>query len=153
MPSGSIPAPKAGCPTSRSFFARCGIPRASPSSCRGSHRSVGVPHVRTSVRGPKMMGEAPPQPFVPDHTLCHPDRSAAQWRDLRCAARPPRICLTQRLTFLKQATLPLSSRPKRSAVEGPAVRLAASSNLSHPAADLPKAKRSTLCHPDRSAAK
>src|SRR5580692_8219177 len=28
----SIPAPIAGCPTSRSFFARCGIPRASPLS-------------------------------------------------------------------------------------------------------------------------
>jgi hypothetical protein len=28
----SIPAPIAGCPTSRSFFARCGIPQASPSS-------------------------------------------------------------------------------------------------------------------------
>jgi hypothetical protein len=28
----SIPAQMAGCPTSRSFFARCGIPQASPSS-------------------------------------------------------------------------------------------------------------------------
>jgi hypothetical protein len=29
---GPIPAPIAGCPTSRSFFARCGIPQGSPSS-------------------------------------------------------------------------------------------------------------------------
>ena len=50
---GSTPATVAGCPTSRSFFARCGIPQASPSSLLGRHNSVGVPHVRTSVRGPK----------------------------------------------------------------------------------------------------
>ncbi len=33
--------------------------------------------VRTSVRGPKTMGEALRQPFVPDPTICHlaPDRS------------------------------------------------------------------------------
>jgi hypothetical protein len=31
-PSGSIPSPTAGCPISRSFFARCGIPQDSPSS-------------------------------------------------------------------------------------------------------------------------
>jgi hypothetical protein len=55
---GSIPAPIAGCPTSRSFFARCGIPQVSPSSCHGPHCSTGVPHVRSSVRGPKTMGEA-----------------------------------------------------------------------------------------------
>jgi hypothetical protein len=51
---------------SRSFFARCGIPQASPSSLPGPHNSVGVPHVRTSVRGPKTMGEAQPQPLVAD---------------------------------------------------------------------------------------
>jgi hypothetical protein len=38
---------------SRSFFARCGIPQASPQACCGSHRSTRVPYVRTSVRGPK----------------------------------------------------------------------------------------------------
>src|SRR6201996_2711121 len=36
-----------------------------PSDCfRGSPSSSGVPHVRTSVRGPDTMGEAQPQPFV-----------------------------------------------------------------------------------------
>jgi hypothetical protein len=28
-----------------------------------------VPYVRTSVRGPKTMGEAPPEPFDPDLSL------------------------------------------------------------------------------------
>jgi hypothetical protein len=46
---------------SRSFFARCGIPQASPSSLSRVDRSTRVPHVRTSVRGTKMMGEALPQ--------------------------------------------------------------------------------------------
>ena len=32
-----------------SFFARCGISRISPSNCNGSHKSVGVPPVRTSI--------------------------------------------------------------------------------------------------------
>src|SRR3984885_11634835 len=49
---------------SRSFFARCGIPQASPSNRLRADRSVGVPHVRTSVRGPKTMGEALRKPFV-----------------------------------------------------------------------------------------
>jgi hypothetical protein len=43
---------------SRSFFARCGIPQASPQACAGSHRTTRVPHVRPGVRGPKTMGEA-----------------------------------------------------------------------------------------------
>jgi hypothetical protein len=37
------------CPASRSFFARCVIPQVSSQACRGSHNSVGVPHVRASV--------------------------------------------------------------------------------------------------------
>ena len=37
----SIPATKAGCPISRSFFARCGIPQASPSSLSRGHGSPG----------------------------------------------------------------------------------------------------------------
>jgi hypothetical protein len=49
---------------SRSFFARCGIPQASPSNRLRADRSVGVPHVRTSVRGPKTVGEALRKPFV-----------------------------------------------------------------------------------------
>src|SRR6201996_6229053 len=36
-----------------------------PSDCFcGSHSSSGVPHVRTSVRGPNTMGEAQPQPSI-----------------------------------------------------------------------------------------
>jgi hypothetical protein len=52
-------------------FGRCGIPQAYPSSCLGSHNSVRVPHVRTSVRGPKTMGEALRQPFAPDSPFVH----------------------------------------------------------------------------------
>jgi hypothetical protein len=55
---GSLPASIAGCPTSSSFFARCGIPQACPSSPLRADGSTRVPHVRTSVRGPKTMGEA-----------------------------------------------------------------------------------------------
>jgi hypothetical protein len=51
---------------SRSFFARCGIPRVLPSSLSRADRTSGVPHVRTSVRGPKKDGRSPPQLFVPD---------------------------------------------------------------------------------------
>jgi hypothetical protein len=43
---------------SRSFFARCGIPRASPSNLFRYPRLDRVPHVRTSVCGPKTIGEA-----------------------------------------------------------------------------------------------
>ena len=70
---------------SRSFFARCGIPLASPSSLPGPHNSVRVPYVRTSVRGPKTMGEALRQLFASDPTRCSlgAKRSATQWRDLR----------------------------------------------------------------------
>jgi hypothetical protein len=32
--------------------------RPPPQACRGSHNSVRVPYVRTSVRGPNMMGKA-----------------------------------------------------------------------------------------------
>jgi hypothetical protein len=69
------------------------------------------------------------------------------WRDLRFFPRvlthplKPDVNI-QRLTFLKQTALALSSRPKRSEVEGPAVRPAASANLPHPAADLPEANPS-----------
>jgi hypothetical protein len=43
-PLGSIPAPIAGCPTSRSFFARCGIPQAFPSSLlRSPQLRTGAP--------------------------------------------------------------------------------------------------------------
>jgi hypothetical protein len=55
---------------SRSFFARCGIPQVFPSSLSRPDRSTRVPHVRTSVRGPKTMGEALRRPFVPDYTIC-----------------------------------------------------------------------------------
>jgi hypothetical protein len=51
-----------GCPISRSFFARCGIPRISVSNPLVQVKTEGkgrVPHVRTSVRGPKMMGQSP----------------------------------------------------------------------------------------------
>jgi hypothetical protein len=41
-----------------SFFARCGIPQLFPSSLLRADKSTGVPHVRTSVRGPKTMGKA-----------------------------------------------------------------------------------------------
>jgi hypothetical protein len=55
---GSTPAAIAGCPTSRSFLARCGIQQPSPSSLSRADRSTRVPYVRTSVRGPETMGEA-----------------------------------------------------------------------------------------------
>jgi hypothetical protein len=94
---GSIPETNAGCPTSRSFFARCGIPRASPSSLLRSPRThtgaLGSPQ-RTWAEND---GRSPPQPFVSDPTVYSlvPDelsafeglrRSAEQWRDLRFAA-------------------------------------------------------------------
>jgi hypothetical protein len=80
-------------------------------------------------------------------SLCHPDRSEAKWRDQQF--------LTERPPFT------LSSRPERSAVEGPAVpHGAASFHFVIPTG----AKRSggtcsssrivilSLCHPDRSEA-
>jgi hypothetical protein len=50
---------------------RVGYRKPFPQTCRGTHSSVRVPHVRTSVRGPKTMGEALRQPLVPDRTLSH----------------------------------------------------------------------------------
>jgi hypothetical protein len=47
---GSIPAAKAGCPTSRSFFARCGIPQASLSSRYGLTDLHGCPTRREQWR-------------------------------------------------------------------------------------------------------
>jgi hypothetical protein len=65
---------------SRSFFARCGIPQASPSSllripqiCRGAPRS----HQRT---WDEKDGRSPPQPFVPTLTFVVP--TGAKRRDL-----------------------------------------------------------------------
>jgi hypothetical protein len=43
---------------SRSFFARCGIPQASPSTLSRGDGSTRVLKVRPSVPGPKTMGEA-----------------------------------------------------------------------------------------------
>jgi hypothetical protein len=40
------------------FSRDVGYHRPSPQARRDLHRSTGVPHVRTSVRGPKTMGEA-----------------------------------------------------------------------------------------------
>jgi hypothetical protein len=60
--------------TFRSFFASPVAPlalsppgspeyrKSAPQACYGPHGSVGVPHVRPSVRGPKMMGEARQSP-------------------------------------------------------------------------------------------
>jgi hypothetical protein len=67
---GIFPAAAAGCPTSRSFFREMwDTAGLSLKPGGGSHRSTRVPHVRTSVRGPKTMGEALRQPFVPDLSL------------------------------------------------------------------------------------
>jgi hypothetical protein len=60
------------------FWRDVGYRRSLPQACCGPHKSVGVPHVRLSVRGPKTMGEARPKPSVPDSTppdyngLMHP---------------------------------------------------------------------------------
>src|ERR1700742_1438467 len=48
---------------------------------RGSHKSVRVPHVRTSVRGPKTTGEAQPQLLSSDPLLC--PTQAKRLADLR----------------------------------------------------------------------
>jgi hypothetical protein len=53
---------------------------------------------------------------------CHLDRSAAQWRDLQCAPPSPQ-------GLIEAQTSPLSSRPKRSEVEGSAVRPSRPQNL------------------------
>ncbi len=49
---------------------RVGYRRPSPQAFSGLRSSVRVPHVRTSVRGPKTMGEALRHPFVPDPARC-----------------------------------------------------------------------------------
>jgi hypothetical protein len=53
---------------------------------------------------------------VPSPMNCHPDRSVAQWRDLRFLL--PRLCCGPQPPF------PLSSRPERSVVERSAVSIA-----------------------------
>ena len=52
------PPPMPGAPHLARFSRDVGYRRPPPQACCGSHSSVGVPHVRTSVRGPKTMGEA-----------------------------------------------------------------------------------------------
>jgi hypothetical protein len=71
-------------------------------------------------------------------TLCHPDRSVAQWRDLQ-------FPFPHRKSSGPQATHPLSSRPKRSGSGG-----ICSSRF--PTANHQVQKQRTLCHPDRSVA-
>jgi hypothetical protein len=71
-------------------------------------------------------------------TLCHLDRSVAQWRDLR-------LRHSNSKPTGQQPHYPLSSRPERSAVERSAVRPI-------PIANLPVSSHTTLCHLDRSAA-
>jgi addiction module HigA family antidote len=46
-------------------------------ACRGPHSSLRVPHVRTSVRGPKKMGEAPQSSVFSSliHKLTNPKRA------------------------------------------------------------------------------
>jgi hypothetical protein len=56
------------------FFARCGIPQVFPSSLPRVPQLTRVPYVRTSVRGPKTLGEALRQPFAADSIHCHLER-------------------------------------------------------------------------------
>src|ERR1700677_1171590 len=61
---------------------------------------------------------------------CHPDRSVAKWRDLRCAPRPSQILRgplfpRHRGNSTERPQTKLSSRPERSEVEGSALRLSA----------------------------
>jgi hypothetical protein len=58
------PPPQPGAPHLARFSRDVGYRRPSPQACRGSHNSTRVPYVRTSVRGPKTIGEALRQPFV-----------------------------------------------------------------------------------------
>jgi hypothetical protein len=66
---GFIPAPMARCPTSRSFFARCGIPRTHPSSLQRSpqlRRGAPCLHQRTWAEND---GRSPSTAFVPNSTV------------------------------------------------------------------------------------
>jgi hypothetical protein len=75
---GSIPAPVAGCPISRSFFARCGIPQALPSNLiRVPPLLRGAPcsHQRTWAEND---GRSPSIVFAPDPTRCLFVRTEAQ---------------------------------------------------------------------------
>ena len=81
---GSIPAPIAGCPTSRSFFARCGIPQALLSSLsRAPQLRTGAPcsHQRTWAEND---GRSPSTAFRsgPHHLFFRTDRSVVDLRFL-----------------------------------------------------------------------
>jgi hypothetical protein len=74
----------------------------------GEHKQTRPPTAQ-----PQKSTARPQGRFCPP--LCHPDRSEARWRDLRFPSatnNPP----------LRALPSPLSSRPKRSAVEGSAVQ-------------------------------
>jgi hypothetical protein len=94
---GPIPATIAGCPTSRSFFARCGIPQNFPSSLWKV-----PPHVRTGVCGPKTMGAAPPQSFVPIGIRANCRHPPARWRLDPEAPTAEAECLLCMLSRLKR---------------------------------------------------
>ena len=66
-----VPSPlqRPGAPYLARFCEMWGYHRSPPQASCGPHNSVGVPHVRTSVRGPKTMGEAPRQPSLQVATL------------------------------------------------------------------------------------
>ena len=70
--------------------------------------------------------------------LCHPDRSAAEWRDLQCAPRPSQIFRNKTLT-LKQRCHPDRSAAKWRDLQS-ILRSIESAWKRHP----------PLCHPDRS---
>jgi hypothetical protein len=87
---GSIPATRAGCPTSRSFFARCGIPQAFPSSrSRVPQLHTGAPcsHQRTWAEND---GRSPTTAFRPVLTTCSlgPERSEVDGSAVRPADSP-----------------------------------------------------------------
>src|ERR1700677_4022602 len=52
-----------GAPHLARFWRDVGYRSPRPLTCNGLHNSVRVPYVRTSVRGPKTMGEAPSTAF------------------------------------------------------------------------------------------
>jgi hypothetical protein len=91
---GSVPAATAGCPTSRSFFARCGIPQAYPSSLlRSPQLRTGAPcsHQRTWAenvgRSPSTAfrsGPQRPSPLSSRPKRSEVERSAVQPLSWKC---------------------------------------------------------------------
>jgi hypothetical protein len=111
-----------GVPHLARFSRDVGYRRSTPQACRGSthshesRRSTRVPHVRTSVRGPKPMGEAlhsfssRAMNCRPEHPVLKSETWATHWQ-----WRSP--VATEQPLSAEAPPLPLSSRPEQSAVD------------------------------------